>query len=107
MVSTAKIGPLTPGHRIARRWTFTAKRWTALSYLWVDGDRVVLSAVEATKRGRGYLRDLIAGIEADGRRVAVPCPLAQMESILSHYGFVPHTEMHEIGEPVDVWEREK
>lgn len=28
-----------------------------------------------------------------------------MEQILHHYGFVPHTEMHEIGEPVDVWER--
>lgn len=99
------IGPLSPGHSMARKWTFTRKRWEANSYLFVDGTRVMLSAVKATKEGHGYLRDLIAGIEASGRRVAIPCPLGHMEQILRHYGFEPHEELHEIGEPVDVWER--
>ena len=106
-IRTIVLGPLWPGHRMARKWTFTAKRWTSFSYLFRDGDAVVLSAVQATHEGRGYLRDLIAGIEHAGLRVKVPCPLPHMEEIfLRHYGFVPHEEIHDgTGDPVDVWER--
>jgi hypothetical protein len=99
------VGPLFPGHPMARKWTFTRKRWEAGSYLFLDGTRVLLSSVIATKEGQGYFRDLIVAIEATGRKVAIPCPLNRMQHILRHYGFEPHTEMHEIGEPVDVWER--
>jgi hypothetical protein len=101
----ATLGPIQPGHRMARKWTFTAKRWTPLSYLFRQGDAVYLSAVQATHDGRGYLRDLIRGIEGAGLRVKVPCPLGHMEQILQHYGFVPHLETHENFQPVDVWER--
>jgi hypothetical protein len=100
------LGPIQPGHRMARKWTFTFKRWTPLSYLFRHGDAVYLSAVRARRQGAGYLRDLIRGIEGAGLRVKVPCPLPHMEEILKHYGFTPHEEMHEgYGEPVDVWER--
>jgi hypothetical protein len=102
----AMLGPIEPGHRMARKWTFTAKRWTPLSYLFRHGDAVYLSAVQATRPGAGYLRDLIRGIEGARLRVKVPCPLGHMQAILEHYGFVPHPELHEGFEgAVDVWER--
>ena len=94
------IGPLAPGHRMARKWSFTAKRWEPTSFLFRVGDEVVLSSVQATREKRGYLRDLIAGIDRAGLRVTVPCPLTHMTEILTHYGFEP-TEEH----GVDVWRR--
>lgn len=100
------IGPLEPGHRMARKWTFTAKRWREGSYLWRHGNEVLLSFVWATHEGRGYLRDLIAGIEAAKLRVVVPNPLGHMTAILEHYGFVMRMEPHDSGMgDVDVWRK--
>jgi len=99
------IGPLAPGHRMARKWTFTAKRWEPISFLFRLGDEVVVSSVHATREGRGYFRELLAGIERASLRVVVPSPLAHMTDILVHYGFVPRDER--VGEQgsVDVWRR--
>jgi hypothetical protein len=88
----AVLGPLLPGHPMARRWTFTRKRWTPLSFLFRVGSDVYLTSVQAEREGRGYLRDLIAGIEADGLHVVVPNPLDDMEAILEHYGFESEEE---------------
>lgn len=89
---TRRRGPILPGDREATTWTFTAGRWTVLSYLWLDGDRVLLSSVHATAKRRGYLRDLVAGIEAAGFQVAIPTPILDMPQILAHCGFVKHYE---------------
>lgn len=98
------IGPMMPGHRMAKKWTFTTKRWEPISFLFRLGDEVIMSSVQATREGRGYLRELIAGIERVGLRVVVPTPLAHMTDILIHYGFTPeHSE--ERGGTVDMWRR--
>lgn len=104
-------GPIEPDDEEASKWGFTSDRWEKAiaeglpgSYLFIDHDRVYLSVVKATKEGHGYLKELIAGIEKAGYKVAVPCPLGRMEVILKHYGFVPHTEYGEVGETA-VWER--
>lgn len=82
------------------------ERWEPFSYLFRKGDRVYLSAVQAKVSGAGYLRDLVAGIEQAGLRVAVPNPLSEMTAILKHYGFMVRWERHAgTGEEVDVWER--
>lgn len=106
MTEPVAIGPLPPGHRMARKWTFTSKRWQQGSYLFRKGDAVYLSFVNASHRGRGYLRDLIAGIEHAGLRVVVPNPLDHMRQILEHYGFVMHMEpWPSMDCDVDVWTR--
>lgn len=65
-----------------------------------------LSFVYAKDEGKGYLRDLIAGIERAGLRVAVPIPFARMENILKHYGFIrKHENDPYENEPVEVWQR--
>jgi hypothetical protein len=99
------LGPLEPGHVMAKKWTFTAKRWEPISFLFrvvaLEGcGEVIVSSVYATHEGRGYFRDLITGIERTGLRVVVPSPLAHMTDILVHYGF-EFTEEH----GVDVWRR--
>jgi len=94
------IGPMAPGHRMAKKWTFTAKRWEPISFLFRIGDEIVVSSVQATHEGRGYLRDLFAGIERAGLRVVVPSPLAHMTEILVHYGFECTEEYS-----VDIWRR--
>lgn len=99
-----RIGPIFPGERLAAPWTFTKDRWTRASYLWLIGDEVYLSAVQATQQGNGYLRDLIAGIEAARLRVVVPNVLGDMQRILEHYGFAMTLEESLEGS-VDIWRR--
>ena len=93
-----------PGDPRARAWGFTPERWEG-SYLAKEEGRVLLSLLQASSPGKGYLRDLVAGIEAEGLRVAVPTPLGRMVEILRRWGFVPHTEHDELFGPVEVWER--
>jgi hypothetical protein len=88
----AVLGPLLPGHPIARRWTFTRKRWTPLSYIFRVGSDIYITSVQAEREGRGYFRDLISEIEAYGLAVVVPNPLETMRQILEHYGFEPKDE---------------
>jgi hypothetical protein len=105
-------GPIEPDDPEASTWTFTSDRWLGDqgpipgSYLWRRGDRVTVCSIYAKDEGKGYFRDLVDGIEKAGFRVAVPTPLAHMEAILKHYGFVPHREVMD-GDSVEVWERPK
>ena len=84
---------------------FTSNLFTDESYLWKDGNRVLVSFIMARSPGKGYFRELVGKIEATGLRVAIPTPMAQMEAILSRWGFVPHIEDDPDMGGVEVWER--
>jgi len=92
---------------LASRWGFCSWTFWQGSYLWVNRRkrRVLISFIHAHRPGRGAFGRLVRAIESDGFWVAVPCPLYQMERILSRWGFRPHREDGgELG-AVPVWER--
>jgi hypothetical protein len=84
---------------------FTGDLFSRDSYLWKDGDRVLVSFIVSKGPGRGHFHTLVKGIEALGLRVAVPTPLGQMQAILARWGFVPHMETDPDMGGVEVWER--
>jgi hypothetical protein len=81
---------------------FTSDRW--IGWLWLSGDKIFLSYVEALHPGQGHLHQLRQAIEAAGYRVAVPIPLYQMREILRHWGFSMHMEKDSKLGNVEIWE---
>ena len=81
---------------------FTSDKFSADSYLWKDGDRIIISMIFSLKEGKGALSGLFDVIESEGYKIAVPTPLGKMQSILMKKGFVWHQE----GE-CEVWEKRK
>jgi hypothetical protein len=75
------------------------------SYLWRNGDRIIISFIESKNEGKGDLSRLFNSIEALGLRVAVPTPMLRMRAILKRKGFKPHGEYSEMG-TVEMWEKE-
>jgi hypothetical protein len=71
----------------AKRVGFISSRFISCSYLWGEGNRVIINTIECTDRRRGYLRDLFKAIWNLGGEIAVRTPLGTMEQILMHYGF--------------------
>jgi hypothetical protein len=71
----------------AKRVGFISSRFISCSYLWGEGNRVIINTIECTDRRRGYLRDLFRAIWNLGVEIAVRTPLGTMEQILMHYGF--------------------
>jgi hypothetical protein len=71
----------------AKRVGFISSRFISCSYLWGEGNRVIINIIECTDRRRGYLRDLFKAIWNLGGEIAVRTPLGTMEQILMHYGF--------------------
>ena len=82
---------------------FTVDAWTSDSYLWREGDRILVSLVFAKKPGEGSLNALFKAINAAGFKIAVPTPLGQMEQILKHKGFTRTAEDSGFCGLVDVW----
>ena len=71
----------------AKRIGFVSSRFISCSYLWGEGNRIIINTIECTDRRRGYLRDLLKTIWNLGADIAVRTPLGTMEQILTHYGF--------------------
>jgi len=70
-------------------WGFTRERFAGDSYLWKDGEVILISFIESVHEGRGHFSALVRAIEASGFRVAVPTPLGKMVAILSRWGWKP------------------
>jgi hypothetical protein len=85
---------------------FTSDKFEPDSYLWKDGERILISIIFSKEEGKGNLSALFAAIEDLGLRVAVPTPFAHMQAILEHKGFVSHMEDSELG-ACEVWEKAK
>lgn len=71
----------------AKRVGFISTRFISCSYLWGEGNRIIINTIECTDRRRGYLRDLFRAIWNLGVEIAVRTPLGTMEQILMHYDF--------------------
>ncbi|MCJ7443185.1 MAG: hypothetical protein MUO26_01405 [Methanotrichaceae archaeon] len=71
----------------AKEIKFISSRFLSCSYLWGEGNRIIINALECTDRRKGYLRDLFKAIWDLGAEIAVRTPLGAMEQILMHYGF--------------------
>jgi len=85
-------------------WGFTPDNWLDCSYLWRLSDRVLCSFLWAVRPGTGAFRRLVDAVEADGLKVAVPCPLGNFPEKLAHMGFARgHEWDEEMGEHVEVW----
>jgi hypothetical protein len=89
----------------ARRLGFTSDLFAG--YLWREGDRIMISLITSLQPGQGNFSRLMAAIESEGYRVAVPTPSGRMAALLEHRGFVPHWEQFivddEIFDAVEVW----
>jgi hypothetical protein len=70
-----------------KKINFVSSRFFSCSYLWGEGNRIVINAIECSDRRRGYLRDLFKAIWNLGCEIAVRTPLGTMQQILVHYGF--------------------
>lgn len=85
---------------------FTSDRFSGDSYLWVDGDRILISLIFSRHPGSGHLSELFRAIEGKGFRIAVPTPFNHMQVILRKKGFLPHLEDSELGlGDCEVWEK--
>lgn len=81
---------------------FTSDNFSSDSYLWKDGERVMVSLISSKVEGKGNLSALFNNIEALGLSIAVPTPFARMQAILERKGFVMHIEDTEMG-ACEVW----
>lgn len=97
-------GPVEPGHV---PW-FPAEDWSPDSYLFENGQRVMLSLLIARKPRSGAFTRLERAILASGRAVCVPAPIPAMERILRRRGYSKVLEWaDDYEEFVPVWIKEQ
>lgn len=82
-------GMIALDSKFGKQFGFTSDKFGRGSYLWDNGDDIFISFIESKDRGKGHFSTLIKGIESKGYRVLVPTPLAQMENILTKWGWCP------------------
>lgn len=87
----------------ARKVGFVSSRFISCSYLWGEGNRIMINTIECTDRRRGYLRDLFKAIWDLGVEIAVRTPLGTMEQILVHYGFKKTVVADPISGKSELW----
>lgn len=80
---------------------FTSDRFGGGSYLWDDGERIMVSFIHSLASGN--FRGLVAAIHSEGKAVAVPTPLPNMERIVRKNGYTQTFEASELGEEVEMW----
>jgi hypothetical protein len=80
-------GMIEMDSEFAKTIGFVSGRFLSCSYLWGEGNRIIIRTIECTDRRRGYLRELFKAIWALGVEIAVRTPLSTMKEILVHYGF--------------------
>ena len=85
------------GHQLG----FTTIKFGHGSYLWDEPSRVLVSFVHSLARGN--FRALVAAIHAEGKAVAVPTPLGNMEHIVRKNGYVHSVEEDSMTGKVHVW----
>ena len=91
----------------AKKIGFVSSRFLSCSYLWGEGNRIIIRTIECTDRRRGYLRELFKAVWDLGVEIAVRTPLGTMQEILMHYGFKKTLVQDPIFGRVELWVRSK
>ena len=87
----------------AKKIGFVSSRFLSCSYLWGDGNRIIIRTIECTDRRRGYLRELFKAIWDLGAEIAVRTPLSTMQEILAHYDFKKSLVQDRICGKAELW----
>jgi hypothetical protein len=87
----------------AKRIGFVSSRFLSCSYLWGEGNCIIIKTIECSDRRRGYLRELFKAIWALDAEIAVRTPLNTMKEILVHYGFKKTFVQDQIDGKVELW----
>jgi len=96
-------GQIKVDSRVGRRFGFISKRFRKdASWLWKQGNTIILSMVWVQEPNKGYTQQLIKDIRSDGYRVKVPTPLGAMVHIVEKMGF-EQTEETTMAGPCEVW----
>lgn len=96
-------GMIEMDSEFAKTIGFVSSRFLSCSYLWGEGNRIIIRTIECTDRRRGYLRELFRAIWDLGVEIAVRTPLSAMTEILVHYGFKKTIVKDPIYGKVELW----
>ncbi len=96
-------GVIEMDSEFAKTIGFVSTRFLSCSYLWGEGNRIIIRTIECTDRRRGYLRDLFKAVWNLGVEIAVYTPLSTMKEILVHYGFKETIAKDPIYGKVELW----
>lgn len=95
-------GMIEVGSEEGMRFGFTADRFQPHSYLWRQGNTIIVSFIASVNPRRGAFRQLVEEIRRQGFRVAVPTPLGRMQEIVIKNGYKHEVQDTEHG-ACDVW----
>lgn len=101
-----EIGIIKLDSKRGKELGFISNRFTGLSYLWEFEDCIIISLIESTEEGKGYLSYLFKSILAEGKAIKVPTPLKKMLPILKHKGFKQTGEICPAMGLVEIWIKE-
>jgi hypothetical protein len=96
-------GMITLDSESGRQFGFTSDKFESCSYLWKEGNRIIVSCIMAKVRMQGHFSALRSAIENAGYELAIPTPLADMQVILKHWGFKETHIWDEAFEDVELW----
>jgi hypothetical protein len=100
-------GMIEMDSEFAKKIGFISGRFLSCSYLWGEGNRIIIKTIECSDRRRGYLRELFKAIWDLGVEIAVRTPLSTMKEILVHYGFKKTLVQDPVFGRVELWVRSK
>jgi len=100
-------GMIAMDSEFAKKIGFVSSRFLSCSYLWGEGNRIIIRTIECSDRRRGYLRALFKAIWDLGAEIAVRTPLGTMQEILVHYGFKKTLVKDPAFGKVELWVRSK
>ncbi len=96
-------GMIEMDSEFAKKIGFVSSRFLSCSYLWGDGNRIIIRTIECTDRRRGYLRELFKAIWDLGAEIAVRTPLSTMQEILVYYDFKKSLVQDRIYGKAELW----
>lgn len=101
------MGEITLDSPLGLELLFTSDRFIRGSYLWKDGNYIIISFIGSKTSGVGYLSDLFKRIESKGWGCKVPTPFARMKEIIIKKGFKatiePFAPEQGIMDPCEIW----
>jgi hypothetical protein len=80
-------GPIFPGTKIGTLLGLNTVDFWKDTYLWKQGDRILISFIAVKNEGQGIFSHLLDHLFNLGFTVGVPTPLGKMQTILKAKGF--------------------